>query len=73
MNRQQYEKKMARIIKSYEAKQEKLHREYNYYYDSAMTAADILRVQQWWAQETDRINRWYGKSIRELTEMGWTA
>ncbi len=71
MTRAEYSKKMERIIKTYEKKQAALRDNYDYYYSNLVEASDILSLNAWFDKDNDRINEWYGRKIRELSEEGW--
>ena len=71
MTRTQYSNKMEKIIKTYGKKQAALRDNYEYYYSQLVNASDILSLNAWYDKENDRINAWYGRSLRKLSEEGW--
>lgn len=71
MTRTEFADKMELIIKTYEAKRRRLQYRYNRSFENVGTAEALLRLNQWYDAQEVAINKWYGKHLRELSEMGW--
>lgn len=71
MTRGEYVDKMELIIKTYENKRRRLRNSYDRSFKRVETANGVLKLNMWYDAQEAAINKWYGKHIRELTEMGW--
>ena len=68
MTEQQIEKRIAFLFEAYEAKKKRLNQHYDRRWENAMTAREILAVNEWHDKELEKLAAWWRKSIRELSE-----
>lgn len=71
MTRTEFADKMELIIKVHTIKCQRLERSYNRRYENAMTACEILALNEWFDKEQEKLETWYGRKLRELSEAGY--
>lgn len=63
------EKKVQKLLDGYDKRAKKIKEQYNRAYDSAMDATQVLKVQEWYAREEERLAKWYRKGFQKIDRL----
>jgi hypothetical protein len=73
MTKAGYMRSITRLVRDYERRQDKLKKAYSKAYDEAMTASEVLAVNDWHDKEAERIRIWFCKRYEKLRDTEVTA
>ena len=66
MTKDRMEKKIQRLFDEYDKRKKRINEQYDRAFDSAISAIQVLMVQEWHTREEERLALWYRKEIKKL-------
>ena len=68
MTNAECERRIAKIFDRYDERRNRINKKYEIRWRNAMTASEVLAVNEWHDRELDRLSQWYRKSLKKLND-----
>ena len=62
------DERISALFDEYDARKKAIEEQYNYIWDNAFTASEILAVNEWHGAEQEKLGQWWRKELRQLSE-----
>ena len=68
MTNAECERRIAKIFDRYDERRNRINKKYEIRWRNAMTASEVLSVNEWHDRELERLSQWYRKSLKKLND-----